>query len=105
MISYDNSEVSAETGNSLGEAGNGRSFKSQYEIPTKENGYTNSNLDLGKIVHKEYKAGDADNITKFKEYTLPSGKRVDFIDFENKIVYELKPYNPRQIKNAKQNSP
>lgn len=63
-----------------------------------ENGDTKSNLDLGKKVHKEYKAGDVDYITKFKEYNLPSGKRVDFIDFENKTVYELKPYNPRQKK-------
>lgn len=78
----------------------GRTFKSQYEIPTGDDGYTKSNLDLGKKVHKEYKASDVDNITKFKEYTLPSGKRVDFIDFENKTIYELKPYNPRQIKNG-----
>lgn len=40
----------------------------------------------------------ADDVTKIKEYVLPSGKRVDFIDFENKIVYELKPNNPNQIR-------
>ncbi len=27
-------------------------------------------------------------------------KRTDYIDFENKKVYELKPYNQRQIKNG-----
>jgi len=53
---------------------------------------------LGKNVHKEYKIGDVDNISKFKEYTLPSGKRVDFIDFKSKVIYELKPYNPAQMK-------
>jgi hypothetical protein len=31
----------------------------------------------------------ANGITKRKEYVLPSGKRVDYIDFEKKIVYEL----------------
>ena len=25
---------------------------------------------------------------------------MDFIDFEDKTIYELKPYNPRQIKNG-----
>ena len=39
----------------------------------------------------------ADGVFKRKEYVLPSGKRVDFIDMENKIVYELKPNNPNQI--------
>lgn len=76
----------------------GRTFKSQYEIPTNEKGYTRSNLELGKIVHKEYMSDVADDVNKIKEYVLPSGKRVDFIDFENKIVYELKPNNPNQIR-------
>lgn len=62
--------------------------------------YTKSSLELGKKVHKEYKTGDVDNITKFKEYVLPSGKRVDYIDFETKTVYELKPHNPNQIRNG-----
>ena len=46
--------------------------------------------------HTEYSLLDGSN--KIKEYVLPSGKRVDFIDFENKIVYELKPNNPNQIR-------
>ena len=48
-------------------------------------------------MHKAYKADVADGITSFKEYRLPSGKRIDFIDFATKTVYELKPYNPKQI--------
>lgn len=36
-----------------------------------------------------------------KEYRLPSGKRIDFIDIENKTIYELKPNNPTQIKKGK----
>ena len=76
----------------------GVTFKSQYEIPTNEKGYTKSSLDLGKKVHKEYMSDVADDVNKIKEYVLPSGKRVDFIDFENKSVYELKPNNPNQIR-------
>lgn len=56
------------------------------------------NLSLGKKVHKEYKVTAVDNIVRFKEYRLPSGKRVDYIDFETKTIYELKPNNHTQIK-------
>ena len=87
--------------NKRGSKTNGRTFKSQYDIPKNNKGYTKSNLELGKKVHKEYKAGDVDNITRFKEYVLPSGKRVDYIDFETKTIYELKPHNPNQIRNGK----
>jgi hypothetical protein len=73
-------------------------FKSQYDIPINEKGYTKSSLELGKKVHKEYMSDVANGITKRKEYVLPSGKRVDYIDFEKKIVYELKPNNPNQIR-------
>ncbi|MBE0450723.1 MAG: SBBP repeat-containing protein [Clostridia bacterium] len=60
--------------------------------------FTKSSLKLGQEMHKAYKADVVDGITKFKEYRLPSGKRIDFIDFETKTIYELKPYNPNQIK-------
>lgn len=83
---------------SIGSTSFGITFKSQYEIPTNEKGYTKSSFELGKKVHKEYMSDVADDVNKIKEYVLPSGKRVDFIDFENKIVYELKPNNPNQIR-------
>ena len=76
-------------------------FKPSLEIPVNERGYTKSSLKLGREVHKEYKINDVDNIDRYKEYVLPSGKRVDFIDFENQIIYELKPNNPKQIKLGK----
>ncbi|MHC1722091.1 MAG: RHS repeat-associated core domain-containing protein [Aminipila sp.] len=60
--------------------------------------FTKSSLKLGQEMHKAYKADLVDDITKFKEFSLPSGKRIDYIDFETKTIYELKPYNPRQIK-------
>ena len=76
----------------------GNTFNSSYNIPTDSNGYTKSNFKLGQDVHKEYKQNEVDDLVKFKEYRLPSKKRIDFIDFETKTIYELKPYNPNQIK-------
>jgi len=57
--------------------------------------YTKSNLKLGQEMHKAYKAGLADKINTFKEFRLPSGKRIDFLDKTNGIIFELKPFNPR----------
>ena len=34
----------------------------------------------------------------FKEFILPSGRRIDFLDVRNGIIYELKPNNPRAIR-------
>ena len=76
----------------------GRTFFSRYDIPTNIQGYTQSSLRLGQLVHAEYRAEMVDYISRFKEYILPSGRRVDFIDFANRIVYELKPYNLNQIR-------
>ncbi|MGV3242990.1 hypothetical protein [Streptococcus suis] len=67
-------------------------------MPKNDKGYTKSNLKLGQDVHKEYKAENVLKGYREKEFTLPSGKRVDFIDFENNIVYELKPNNKNQIR-------
>nr|WP_233134487.1 RHS repeat-associated core domain-containing protein [Geobacillus sp. 46C-IIa] len=60
--------------------------------------YTKSNLKLGRQMHKSYKANKVLKGVREKEFRLPSGKRIDFIDFEKKIIYELKPNNPRAIK-------
>lgn len=35
-----------------------------------------------------------------KEYKLPSGRRIDFIDRANGKVYELKQNNPRAIRDG-----
>ncbi|SEA68065.1 Restriction endonuclease fold toxin 9 [Arachidicoccus rhizosphaerae] len=53
---------------------------------------------LGQQMHKAYKAGDVLDGVRIKEFMLPSRKRIDFIDLEKKIIYELKPNNPRAIK-------
>ncbi len=60
-------------------------------------GPTRSSLRKGQRIHKSYRANQVlDGITA-KEYYLDSANRVDFIDFEKKIVYEAKPNNPRGI--------
>lgn len=44
-------------------------------------------------MHKLYHAGEYG-----KEFRLPSGKRIDFLDLKNRRIYELKPFNPRAMK-------
>lgn len=43
-------------------------------------------------IYKEYKKDIADNQVTFKNYVLPSGKKVEFIDFNTKTFYLLRPY-------------
>jgi hypothetical protein len=71
------------------------SFASKELEPLK---YTRSNLRLGQQIHKSYRAGEVILNAKTKEYVLPSKKRIDFLDEINGIVYELKPNNPRAIR-------
>jgi hypothetical protein len=59
--------------------------------------YTKSSLQLGQQMHRAYKAGLINGVTRFKEFTGIKGIRPDFVDFGTKTIYELKPYNPRQI--------
>jgi len=60
--------------------------------------YTKSSLKMGQEMHKAYKVGE-DGV---KEFRLPSGKRIDFLDINNRAIYELKPYNPRGIQQGQQ---
>jgi RHS repeat-associated protein len=62
------------------------------EAPAAVNGETEYTA-AGRIAHKAFDYG-SDFI---KEYELPSGKRVDAINFKDRIVVELKPDNQRQI--------
>jgi hypothetical protein len=49
--------------------------------------------------HEAYKAGLADKIKTFKEFTIPgTRRRIDFIDFSTATVYELKPNNDRALR-------
>ncbi len=60
--------------------------------------YTKSNLRLGQQVHESYKIGEIILGKKTKEFILPSRRRIDFLDRVNGKVYELKPNNPRAIR-------
>ncbi len=62
-----------------------------------KNGSTLANRS-GQQMHKLYKVSDVLANVRIKEFRLPSGKHIDFIDLEKKIIYELKPNNPRAIK-------
>jgi len=59
--------------------------------------YTKSSLAFGRQMHTAYKIGLADGINTFKEFNKVPGVRHDFVDFSTKTIYELKPYNPKQI--------
>jgi hypothetical protein len=37
-------------------------------------------------------------ISAIKEFRLPGGKRIDFLDIKNGIIYELKPHNSRAMR-------
>ena len=49
-------------------------------------------------MHGAYKAEMDNGLDLIKEFRLPSGKRIDFLDLSNGKLYELKPFNTRQIK-------
>ena len=57
--------------------------------------FIKSSLKLGQKMHKGYKAGLADGVTTFKEFTVVKGTRPDSVYFGTKTIYELKPLNPR----------
>jgi hypothetical protein len=48
----------------------------------------------GRAAHRDFDPGPGFQ----KEFRLPSGKRVDAVNFETKQVFELKPNNPRAIR-------
>jgi RHS repeat-associated protein len=58
--------------------------------------YTRSNLQFGQQMHREYKVAEELAGIGTKEFRLASGRRIDFLDTTNNIIYELKPFNPRQ---------
>ncbi|WP_316798393.1 hypothetical protein [Pedobacter frigidisoli] len=48
--------------------------------------YTKSSLQLGREMHAAYKAGLADNLNTFKEFTKIKGICPDFVDFVTKTI-------------------
>ena len=59
----------------------------------RSSGFTKSTREAGQLIHKGYKKGLAG-----KEYRKIRGIRPDYVDLERKIIYELKPFNPRAVK-------
>ena len=51
-------------------------------------------------MHRAYKANLVNNVTRFKEFLFDTGRRADFIDIERGVIYELKPNNPRAIRDG-----
>lgn len=65
--------------------------------PKKEASGETRHTSRGRQAHKDYKPGKGYE----KEVTLPSGKRVDAINWKTRTVKELKPNNPRAIRRGK----
>jgi len=65
----------------------------------RSSGFTKSTASAGIQIHKGYKVGDGFN-AEWKEYNRIKGVRPDYVDFDNKIIYELKPMNPRSIQSG-----
>ena len=59
-------------------------------------GVTKSSAVAGTKIHNGYKADYINVKGMEKEYSY-SGNRIDFLDKNNKIIYELKPNNPKSI--------
>ncbi len=68
------------------------------QVPRVAEQYTRSNLRLGQQTHKTYREDQVLFPDRVKEYILPSKRRIDFIDIKNGKIYQLKPNNPRSIK-------
>ena len=63
----------------------------------KVNGATKSSLSAGRRIHRGYKAGD-DILYGISKEVTRNRARADFVDEANKIIYELKPNNPRGLR-------
>lgn len=58
--------------------------------------FTKSSLALGREMHASYRLAEhAPELGRFKEFRLPSGRRIDFLDASSGTIFELKPFNPR----------
>ena len=60
--------------------------------------YTKSSLQLGRKMHDAYRLGEhAPDLKMFKEFRGIKGIRPDFVNFNTKTIFELKPNNPMSI--------
>lgn len=77
----------------------GKNAKKAFEI-IKEFGpnYTKSSIKQGIEIHKSYRTDKLIKDVYEKEYRGIPGIKPDYVDFEKHSIYELKPYNPRNIR-------
>ena len=61
----------------------------------RSNGFTKSTASAGSKIHKGYKKGKGFK-SKYKEYRGVKGIRPDY--YNGKMIFELKPYNPKSAK-------
>ena len=65
----------------------------------RSSGFTKSTASAGRRIHAGYKA--TDNFSSIgKEYRRINGIRPDYIDFNTRTIYELKPMNPRGVRSG-----
>ena len=65
----------------------------------RSSGFTKSTASAGRRIHAGYKA--TDNFSSIgKEYRRINGIRTDYIDFNTRTIYELKPMNPRGVRSG-----
>ena len=65
----------------------------------RSSGFTKSTASAGRKIHAGYKA--TDNFSSIgKEYRRINGIRPDYIDFNTRTIYELKPMNPRGVRSG-----
>ncbi len=77
-------------------------FKTEPEEASPAKNGETSATKRGKEMHAKYKAEDELAGHGKKEVPLDNGKfRADYIDFDNNVIYELKPNNPRAIRAGK----
>jgi RHS repeat-associated protein len=62
-------------------------------------GFTKSSASLGRKIHEGYKTG-SDFVPDWKEYNKIKGLCPDYIDFNTKTIFELKPFNPKAVKSG-----
>lgn len=65
----------------------------------RSSGYTKSSASIGRKIHKGYKATKEFNLD-WKEYKKIKGIRPDYVDFNTRTIYELKPMNLRGVKSG-----
>ncbi|MBQ8321073.1 MAG: hypothetical protein IJX92_01745, partial [Clostridia bacterium] len=65
----------------------------------RSSGFTKSTASAGRRIHAGYKATDNFS-SRGKEYRRINGIRPDYIDFNTRTIYELKPMNPRGVRSG-----